>query len=69
MKMLRGKLLMLPLLTCSALTSCAVGDFCDVVRSPLEFERPVSEVMVKFNRPEAEQITAQNAYGSNHCGW
>lgn len=69
MRMRRAKRLTMPLLTCLALTSCAVGDFCDVVRGPLEFERPVSAVMVELNRPEAERITAQNAYGRNHCTW
>lgn len=69
MKTRQGWRLTMPLLTCLALTSCAVGDFCDVVRGPLEFERPVSAAMVELNRTEAERIAAQNAYGRNHCPW
>ena len=69
MKMKRGRRLMLPLLTCCLVTSCAVGNFCDVVQAPLTFDRSVSALMVERNRGEAERIYAQNAYGNQHCDW
>lgn len=60
---------LLPALLAS-LSGCGVaGDFCDVVKSPLEFDNGTALQIVKTNRPEAEQIATQNEYGQEYCDW
>ena len=58
-------------LAASSLAACAAppGNFCDVVRAPLAFAAPTSAAIVSTDRPAAERIAAQNAYGAAHCGW
>jgi len=59
------------LLTASlALSGCerpGGGLFCDVVPSPLEFAAETARQIVATDRPEAEQIDAQNTYWRGHC--
>lgn len=48
------------------------GDFCDVVKAPIEFEGATATQVVATDRPVAERIDVQNAYGRKHCpgaGW
>lgn len=63
------RLMILALLTASvaAISACVPGDFCVVVRSPIEFAPPTAAEVVRTDRPEAEQIAAQNAYWSDRC--
>ena len=53
----------------AVISACApaAGDFCDVVPGPLEFEAQTAEQIVLTDRASAEQIAAQNAYGTRHC--
>lgn len=58
------------LLTVSLASSCVTaGDFCDVATGPLEFESETAAQIVRTDRPAAERIDAQNAYGRANCGW
>lgn len=53
-----------------SLSACAVpGDFCDVVKGPLVFERETALSMVKTDRPDVESIKVQNDYGRKNCEW
>ena len=73
MNVKRCSLTTLALLTGSlALSACAPtggGLFCDVVGGPLEFEAETAQAIVRTDRPAAEQIDAQNAYGRANCDW
>ncbi len=58
----------------AATSACApqigAGLFCDVVQGPIEFPRPVAEVVVQGARAEAVAIDTQNRYGAANCpGW
>lgn len=50
-------------------TSCTMtaGDFCDVVRGPLDFDSATARQIVATDRPAAEAIDVQNAYWRQHC--
>lgn len=48
------------------------GDFCDVVKAPIEFEAATAAQVVATDRASAERIDVQNTYGREHCpgaGW
>ena len=51
----------------ASLSACVPGDFCDVVRGPLEFEAPTAAQIVATDRPTAEAISAQNSYWEGAC--
>jgi len=51
----------------ASLSACVPGDFCDVVRGPLEFAPETSAQIVATDRDKAEQIAAQNDYWNNRC--
>ena len=54
----------------ASLSGCGVpGDFCDVVRNPVEFQNETARQIVKTDRAEAEQIATQNEYGNRFCDW
>lgn len=51
-----------------AVGSClAAGDFCEVVRGPIEFEAETAQMVVRTDRPAAEVLDAQNSYGREFC--
>jgi len=51
-----------------AVSACvAPGDFCTVVRGPIEFAPETAEVVVRTDRPAAEAIAAQNEYWRGVC--
>ena len=66
--MIRKFLTTLLLLTGSLSVSACVpsGDFCDVVTSPIQFDKDTATAVVASDRGEAEQIATINAWGSNH---
>lgn len=71
---LRSSQTRLSLIASLVVGSCSfqVGDFCDVVEGPLEFERGTAASIVRTDRRTAERIDAQNSYGRDHCpgpGW
>lgn len=55
----------------ASLAGCAApsGDFCDVVRSPIEFQAETAAQIVATDRPSAEAIRALNVYGAKACRW
>lgn len=57
------------LVSVSACDKLIVGDFCDVVEGPLEFETSTAALIVRTDRNSAEQIDAQNSYGREKCKW
>ena len=48
-------------------SSTLTGDFCDVVKSPITFERETAAQIVKTDRAAAEAINVQNRYGLLKC--
>ena len=61
---------MISLTGCLAISMCAMpGDFCDVVRGPLDFAPATARQIVATDRDKAEAIDVQNVYGRAHCGW
>ena len=51
-----------------AVSACVpVGNFCDVVRGPLEFAPTTAAEIVRTDRPTAEAIDAQNQYWRGNC--
>lgn len=69
--MLRKRLTPILLLGClGGLSACTpTGDFCTVVRAPIEFAPETAQMVVRTDRPEAERLDAQNAYGRANCRW
>ncbi len=45
------------------------GDFCDVLRGPIEFQAATAAQIVATDRPSAETIRALNVYGARTCRW
>ena len=70
MKLKQWTIPALLIVSAASVSGCAVpGDFCDVVKSPIEFEPETARQIVKTDRREAEEIATQNEYGSKFCKW
>jgi len=55
-------------LSLGTISGCVVpGAFCDVVGGPLEFAPETASQIVATDRPSAQAIAAQNAYGRANC--
>lgn len=68
--MTRNRLAILSLLTALAVAGCNAappGDFCAVVKAPLDFDPITAAAVVRTDRPTAERIDAQNSYWRAHC--
>lgn len=69
--MLRKRLTPILLIGClGGLSACVPsGSFCTVVRAPIVFAPSTAEMVVRTDRPAAEALDAQNAYGRANCEW
>lgn len=71
MNMKRHRWMMsLSLIVSAAILSGCVGgggDFCVVVRAPLEIAPETASALVRTDRPVAESIAAQNAHWRENC--
>ncbi|AUQ95957.1 hypothetical protein PhaeoP66_03215 [Phaeobacter inhibens] len=68
--MLKTLKTMSSLIGCLAVMSCvAPGDFCTVVKGPIEFEPETARAVVRTDRADAESIAVQNDYGRDRCDW
>ena len=59
--------LLIGLASLSACSESVTGDFCQVVRGPIVFERETAAQIVKTDRAAAEAIQVQNSYGKSRC--
>lgn len=56
------------LLIVSAVSGCtAPGDFCEVVRGPIKFQRETAAQILVTDRAAAEAVKNQNDYGFLVC--
>lgn len=63
-------MLILSIVSLAALSGCVAGDFCAVVKGPLNFTHETAAAVVASDRRTAEAIAVQNTYGQAHCdGW